>query len=78
MSGISALNNAVLGIQKGLEGAKRNAADIASADQFNQKDTASLVTSLVELKQNTLLVKASGKAFEMISDAIGSIINIKV
>lgn len=78
MSGISALNSALTGIHKGLEGARRTAADIASKDQFTQEDPESLATSMVDLKQNTLQVKASAKAFEIVSDAIGSIINIKV
>ncbi len=78
MTAISALSNSLSGIQKGLEGAKRNAAEIASKDQFTQQDPSSLAKSMVELKGNTLQVKASAKAFEIISDAIGSIINIKV
>lgn len=78
MSGISALNNALTGIHKGLEGAKRNAAEIASKGTFTQDTPDSLATSMVELKQNTLQVKASAKAFEIISNAVGSIINIKV
>ena len=78
MNGLSATSYALLGIQRGLEGAKRNAADIASADQFSQDNPVSLAQSMVELKQNSLQVKASAKAFEIISSTIGTLINVKV
>ncbi len=77
MSGISALQNSVLGIQRGLQGAKKNAAEIASASQFNANSPKDLAQSMVELKMNSLQVKASAKALEITSDTIGSIINIK-
>ncbi|VAW73205.1 hypothetical protein MNBD_GAMMA12-559 [hydrothermal vent metagenome] len=77
MSGISALQNSVLGIQRGLQGAKKNAAEIASAAQFNANSPKDLAQSMVELKMNSLQVKASAKALQITSDTIGSIINIK-
>ena len=78
MSGIGALNNALLGIQRGLEGARKNAADIASAEQFTADAPTDLAQSMVELKLNTLQVKASAKAMEMIDEALGSFIDVKV
>jgi len=78
MSGISALQNSLVGIQRGMQGAKKNAAEIASASQFNASSPKDLAESMVDLKMNTLQVKASAKALEITSDAIGSIINIKV
>ncbi len=78
MSDISAIQNAMLGIQRGMEGAKKNAAEIASAEQFNSDSPVSMAESMVELKQNALQVKASAKALEIVMDAVGSIIDIKV
>ena len=77
MSGISALQNSLLGIHRGLQGAKKNAAEIASAKQFTAGSPKDLAESMVELKMNALQVKASAKAFEITMDAIGSIIDTK-
>ena len=76
MSGIGALNNALLGIQRGLEGARKNAAEIASAEQFTADSPKDLAQSMVELKLNTLQVKASAKAMGIIDDTLGTIIDV--
>ncbi len=67
----------MLGIQRGMQGASKNAAEIASAEQFSSDSPVSMAESMVELKQNALQVKASAKALEIIMDTVGSIIDTK-
>ena len=78
MSEISALNSALLGIQKGYSGLRKNAQDIAS---LNIKDSGSsvddLATSFVELKANALQVKASAAVLKAVDETIGSLIDDK-
>lgn len=77
MSSISGVNSAMQGIYRGLEGMNRNAAEIASADQMESDSPVDLTTSMVELNQNALQVKASASALEIIEDTIGSILDIR-
>jgi len=76
MGALSVQSSAVQGIQRGLDGIRKNAAEIASSDQLNQagQDT-SLESSLVELKQNQVQVQASAKVVSALDEVLGSIIN---
>ena len=78
MGVLSVQSSAVLGIQRGLDGLRQNAADIASADQLNQagKDT-DLVGSLVGLEQNKVQVQASAKVVSALDEVVGTIIDIR-
>jgi len=71
MSEISALNSSLLGIQKGLSGMRKNAADIAKSGPG--LSTEQLTTSIVDLKANELQVQASAKVLETIDKTIGSL-----
>ena len=78
MSEISALNSSLLGIQKGLSGMRKNAADIAKAGtQDTGISTGQLTQSIVGLKENELQVKASAKVLQTIDETIGSLIDDK-
>jgi len=71
-------NEAIQGIQRGLDGLRKNAAEIASADQLNKagKDT-SLEGALVGLLQNKVQVQASAKVVSAVDEVIGSIIDTR-
>jgi len=78
MSVLSVQSEAVQGIQRGLDGMRKNASEIASADQLNKagKDT-SLVGSLVGLEQNKMQVQASAKVVSAADEVLGSIIDLR-
>ncbi|MCB1860865.1 MAG: hydrolase [Chromatiaceae bacterium] len=67
------------GIQRGLQGMRRNAAEIANprpaaGNAFPAKDG---VRAMVELHQNAHLVTASLAAFSAADQMIGSLLDIK-
>lgn len=71
-------STALLGIQRGLQGMRRNAAEIASAGQMEASfPTKDLVHSMVELHQNELHTAASVKAFKTADRMIGSLLDVK-
>lgn len=78
MGVLSVQSEAVQGIQRGLDGMRKNASEIASADQLNKagKDT-SLVGSLVELEQNKMQAQASAKVVSVVDEVLGSIIDLR-
>jgi len=78
MGVLSVQSEAVQGIQRGLDGMRKNASEIASADQLNKagKDT-SLVGSLVDLEQNKMQVQASAKVVSAVDEVLGSIIDLR-
>lgn len=71
----SAMNSALQGIRRGMEGLDRNAAQIASAEQMQGE--AAPTQPLVESKLNRLQVEASAKAMRAIDEAIGSLFDDK-
>lgn len=74
MSEISAINSALAGIQKGLSGVHKNAADIASAGASQQGlSTESLARSVVNLKENELQVQGSIKVLKAVDEMIGTL-----
>ncbi len=76
MGVLSVQNEALQGIQRGLDGLRRNASEIASADQLNRagQDT-DLEGSLLELQQNKTQVQASAKVVSAADEVLGTIIN---
>lgn len=76
MGVLSVQNEALQGIQRGLDGLRRNASEIASADQLNQagQDT-DLEGSLLEMQQNKTQVQASAKVVSAADEVLGTIIN---
>jgi len=77
MSIISGLDHGIRGIQRGLEGATRNAAKIASAEQAESSNLADLAQPLVELKLNELQVAASASVVRRIDEGLGSLLDVK-
>lgn len=78
MNEISALNSSLLGIQKGLSGLRKNAADIARAGSAEGGvTTGQLTTSIVGLKESELQVKASARVLETVNETIGSLFDEK-
>jgi len=77
MSMISGLDHGIRGIERGLEGATRTAAKIASAEQANSSNPADMAQLLVELKVNELQVAASASAVHRIDEALGSLLDVK-
>ena len=78
MGVLSVQNEALQGIQRGLDGVRRNATEIASADQLNNAgQETDLVNSLVELQENKTQVQASAKVVSAVDEVIGSIIDIR-
>ena len=78
MGVLSIQSTAVQGIQRGLDGMRKNAAEIASADQLNQagKET-DLVGSLVEMQQNKVQVQASAKVVSTMDEVVGTLIDTR-
>lgn len=78
MGVLSVQSSAVLGIQRGLDGMRKDAADIASADQLNNAgQETDMVESLVSMKQNQIQVQASAKVVSALDEVLGSIIDTK-
>jgi hypothetical protein len=75
----SVSDSALQGIQRGLQGVRRNAAEIASARQMRNSSAApkDLTRSLVELKQHQLQTSASIEAFRTESELIGHLLDVK-
>jgi len=78
MGVLSVQSEAVQGIQRGLDGMRKNASEIASADQLNKagKDT-SLVGSLVDMEQNKMQAQASAKVVSAADEVLGTIIDLR-
>ena len=68
-------NQALVGIQRGLQGAHTHASRIASADAFNSQDPADLAESLVGLKQDELQVKASARVYRAMDAMVGVLLD---
>lgn len=76
MGVLSVQSSAALGIQRGLDDMRKNAADIASSDQLNNAgQETDLVSSLVDLKQNQVQVQASAKVVSALDEVIGTVID---
>lgn len=78
MGVLSVQSEAVQGIQRGLDGLRKNASEIASADQLNKAGQGSnLEGSLLNLEQNKVQAQASAKVVSAIDEVVGSIIDIR-
>lgn len=78
MGVLSIQNEAIQGIQRGLDGLRKNASEIASADQLNKAgQNTNLEGALVGLMQNKIQVQASAKVVSAVDDVIGSIIDTR-
>lgn len=69
-------NSAVMGIQQGLTNLRRNAAEIASADQLNQAGSETdLAGSIVGLKQAEVQVQANAKVVSAVDNVLGTLLD---
>ena len=71
-------NQALLGIQQGLNNAGRAVAKIASAEQFNNDNPTDLTKAMVELHESKLQVQASARAVRTADEMLGTIIDERV
>lgn len=71
---VSALG--LLGVQKGLQGAKASAAQIAGATQASTGDANTMTGALVALKQHELQIAAAAETIKAADEMIGSLIDV--
>ena len=78
MGVLSIQSSALQGIQKGLDGVRQNAADIASQEQLSiaGKET-DLAGAIVGLKENTIQVQASAKVVSALDEVVGTLIDTR-
>lgn len=73
----SVFNEAITGIQRGINSARGHAAEIASAGQFDNDSPSSLVEPMIGLKMDTLQVQASTAVLKAYDEMIGSLFDEK-
>ena len=71
--------SALQGIQRGLQGMRRNAGEIASARQMrgSTADTVDLTRALLEMKQTSYQTTASVKVLRTADQMIGTLLDVK-
>ena len=72
----SAMNSALYGIQKGLTGMDKNAAQIASAGAFKSQNPADLAKSLVDMQSNRMQVEVSAKVMKSLDETLGTLLDV--
>lgn len=78
MGVLSIQSSALQGIQKGLDGVRQNAADIASQEQLsNAGKETDLAGAIVGLKENTIQVQASAKVVSALDEVVGTLIDTR-
>jgi len=77
MSSIPALQSAVTGIMRGVNGLRNDAATVASANSLNNSDGTDLANPLVDAIGNRLQVEASAKVLKSVDAMLGSLIDIR-
>ena len=70
------LGTAEMGMQKGLDGMRKNALNLASKEAMQVQ--SSMVNDLVEMKMNKYQVLASGKIIETVDEMLGSLFDKEV
>ncbi len=68
-----AFTQAMLGVQRGVDGARENAGKIAQAGQTG--DPAALVEPLVNLRFNEMQVQASAEVIKTVDEMLGSLLD---
>jgi hypothetical protein len=69
---------ALQGIHKGLQGMRRVASEIASAQQVQQTNPKDLSRSMVELQQHANQVKAQVKTLRTADEVLGTLFDERV
>ncbi len=75
MSTIPAINIGIQGIQKGMDGLRQNAQQIASSVTSNSGGN-DIAAPLIEMNLNKLEVELSAKVVKSASDMIGTLLDI--
>lgn len=74
----SVTQNALLGINRGINQANKNASELASASQLEGgQTTQDTAKNLVELKQAETQVKVNAKVAQTAGDIIGSLLDVR-
>ncbi len=75
----SITGSALQGIQRGVQGLRRNAAEIASAQNMNHDtiSTKDMTRSLVELHKNELYTTVNIKTLQTADEVIGTLLDVK-
>lgn len=71
-------SGALNGIQRGIDGLQRNAAEIAGVSGPNGGEVRSMVEPLVELRMNVQQVEASVQVLKAEDRALGALLDVKV
>jgi hypothetical protein len=69
--------SAIRGIQRGLDGLRRGAYDIASQPVAPNRSSTDLARSLVELKQQETHTKANVEVLKAADDMVGTLLDVK-
>ena len=78
MGVLSVQSSAMLGIQRGLDGMRKDAAEIASADQLNNAGQGTdLEGAIVGLNQNKVQVQASAKVVSAVDEMMGTLVDTR-
>lgn len=73
----SITGSALQGIQRGLHGLRRNASEIASAQNMQSGPGKDMTRALVELHQNKLYTTINIKTLKTADEVIGTLLDIK-
>jgi hypothetical protein len=76
MSSIPALTSGVMGIQKGLDGLNRDAAQIASAKQLKNDSSTDLAEPLTNLVVDKQQVAVSAKVVKAADETLGTLLDV--
>ena len=71
------LDNALVGIQRGLTGAGRAVSQIAKAGQFNNENPTDLAKAVVQLQESKMQVQASARALRTADEMMGTLLDVK-
>jgi flagellar hook protein FlgE len=69
---------ALQGIQKGFQGMRRVASEIASTKQTRQSNPTDLSRAMVEMKQHANQTRASVKVLQTADDMLGTLLDERV
>ena len=70
-------NNAFQGIQRGMRGLQRSAAQVARQGVQPTAESGDFARSMVEMKQHAIETKASARAMKAYNDTMGTLLDIK-
>ncbi len=74
---IAPLDNALLGIQRGLTGVGNAVAKVASVDQLKNDNSSGLNKALVQLQESKLQVQASASAVHTADEVMGTLLDVR-